>query len=128
MKVAEYDRNQALAQLAARVNAGFARFYDGVRKDSPDVALSGNTQIAEVPLGASAFGAPSAGVITSNPASAGTVTASGSPTFVRFFRADGATAVADMKIPEEVVLEKSSWSAGEPFAAPTFTWSLPVGT
>jgi hypothetical protein len=48
---------------------------------------------------------------------------SGTPTFARFVRSDGSTVVADMDVPDELVLSKSAWTAGEPFAGPSVTWS-----
>lgn len=123
MRTSVEDRNGALQGRGDRLNAGFVRFYAGPVPADADAALSGNTLIAECALGNPACAAPTAGTMAFNTIGSATCAASGDPTFARFVRFDGSTVVADMDVPGEITLTKSSWTAGEPFAAPSITWS-----
>ena len=110
--------------MADRCNGGYVRFYDGTPPvGGPDAALSGNTLIVQCALSNPAFGPPADGIIAANIISAGTIAASGTPTFARFLRSDGTTAVVDMLVPSEITLLKSAWTLGEPFPGPSITWS-----
>ncbi len=120
-------RNTALQGLGDALNSGFVRFYDGPAPTDPDAALSGNTLIAQCALSNPACQSPSGGSRVFNAIGTGTVASPGTPTFARFFRSDGTTAVVDMDVPDEITLSKSDWTAGEPFAGPAVTWTLPVG-
>jgi hypothetical protein len=124
MRTSVTDRNNALQLLGDRCSGGYVRFYNGMPPSGgPDAALSGNALIVQCPLSNPAFTTPANGSMSSNVIGAGVVAASGAPTFARFFRSDGTTAVVDMLVPEEVTLSKSTWTLGEPFAGPSITWS-----
>lgn len=126
MRTSVTDRNNSVQLLGDRVNSGFVRFYTGLRPASPDDALGANTLVVQVTLGSPAFGTPSGGSRTGT-TSPGVIASTGTPTFARFYRADGVTAVVDMSVPDELTLSKNDWTAGEPFGAVTVTWSQPVG-
>lgn len=119
-------RNSEL-QAADVLDNGFVRFYDGTQPVDPDTPLSGNTLIVQCALGNPACASASGATRAFNPITAGIVAATGTPTFARFFRSDGTTAVADMKVPDEIILSKEDWESAEPFAGPSVTWSIPVG-
>ena len=119
-------RNSCLQQTDI-LDGGTVRFYDGPVPADPDAALAGNVLIVECALSNPAGGSPSSGTRAMNIISSGVVVASGTPTFARFFRFDGFTAVIDMSVPDEITLSKSDWTVGEPFAGPSVTFSLPVG-
>ncbi len=123
MRTSVTDRNGSLQLMGDRLNGGTVRFYNGARPVGPDTALAGNTLIAQCALNSPACSAPSTGVMAFNVIGDAVVAASGTPTFARFVRSDGTTAVADMNVPEEIVLSKSTWTAGEAFAGPTISWS-----
>jgi hypothetical protein len=123
MRTSVTDRNNALQLMADRCNGGYMRLYTGARPASPDDALGAAVLFAQCLLNNPAFGSAQGGLIVANVISAGTVLVDGSPTFARFFRADGTTAVVDMLVPEEITLSKTDWTAGEPFAGPSITWS-----
>lgn len=123
MRTSVTDRNGALQGRGDRLNSGFVRFYSGPVPLDADTPLAGNTLIAECALGNPACAAPAGGTMGFNTIGSAVCAASGDPTFARFVRSDGSTVVADMDVPGEITLTKSSWTAGEPFAAPSVTWS-----
>jgi hypothetical protein len=91
-------RNAHLQGHADNLANGYARFYDGATKSSPEVALSGNTLLAELRFAATA-GTVSNGVLTFNAlTSDASANASGTPTFMRCFRSDGTTAELDLSV------------------------------
>ncbi len=82
------------------LNTGYLRIYSGTQPASPDTALSGNTLLAELRFGATAFSAATgsnptvtktANAITSD----SSADATGTATFFRAFKSDGTTAVCD---------------------------------
>lgn len=127
MRTSAVERNAALLGLGVSANGGFVRFYNGVKPTDPDTALSGNTLIVQCSLANPAYVTPSGGLMALAAITAGVVAVSGTPTFARFFRSDGTTAIVDMDVPGEIQLSKDTWVLGEPFPGPTVTWSLPVG-
>ena len=126
MRTSITDRNNSLQSAGSRLDAGFVRFYDGTQPTDPDTALAANALIVECALGNPACAGPDGGTMNFNHIAAAVVTASGTPTFARFFRSDGVTAVVDMAVPGEIALSKSDWSASDAFAGPSVTWSMPV--
>jgi hypothetical protein len=127
MNTAISVRNSALQDLSDVLSSGFARFYDGTKPASVSLPLSGNLLIVECALPNPAGSSPSDGTMLLNPISDGIVAASGSPTFARFFKSDGVTALVDLAIPAEITLAKSAWVIGESFPGPAVTFSLPEG-
>ena len=65
LKVAEAGVNAEAAALGALLNNGYLRIYSGTQPTNPEDAKAG-TLLAELRFGATAFGSPSAGVITAN--------------------------------------------------------------
>lgn len=124
MRTSVTDRNNALQLAGDRLNGGLVRFYSGTPPVGPDSGLSGNVLIAQCALGNPACQPPQSGTMVFNPIASSAVSAAGDPTFARFFRSDGVTAVTDMDVPGEISLSKASWILGEPFAAPSITWSM----
>jgi hypothetical protein len=87
-------RDAAANAVVALCNNGFLRIYSGTAPANANTALSGNTLLAEVGFGATAFGAASSGVCTANAISPDTsADATGTPTFFRTFQSDGTTVV-----------------------------------
>lgn len=85
-------RNAALDAMLATANNGRLRIYSGTPPANADAALSGNTLLAELTLGATAFGAASAGVATAAAiTSDASADATGTPTFFRLLASDGTT-------------------------------------
>jgi hypothetical protein len=127
MRVSITDRNDALQGRGTRLDNGVVRFYDGPVPTDPDTALAGNALIVECVLSNPACAAAAGATMAFNTILPGVILATGTPTFARFFRVNGTTAVADMDVPDEISLSKPDWVLGEPFAGPSVTWSLPVG-
>jgi hypothetical protein len=87
-------RNAAVDAMAALANSGSLRIYDGTPPANADAALSGNTLLAVLPLGATAFGAAVGGVVTANAITAdASADATGTPTFFRLLASNGTTVV-----------------------------------
>jgi hypothetical protein len=84
-------RDAALNATTATLNGGTLRIYSGTAPTDADTALAGNTLLAELTLGATAFGAAASGVASANPITADTsADATGTPTFFRLFTSGGA--------------------------------------
>jgi hypothetical protein len=87
-------RDAALNAVTATVNNGTLRIYSGTAPANADASLSGNTLLAQLTLGATAFGAAASGVATANAISADTsADATGTPTFFRLLASNGTTVV-----------------------------------
>ena len=87
-------RDAAINAVTATLNTGILRIYSGTAPTNADTALSGNTVLAELTLGATAFAAASAGVATANAITGDTsADATGTPTFFRLFQSNGTTVV-----------------------------------
>jgi hypothetical protein len=87
-------RDAALNAITATVNNGSLRIYSGTAPANADGALSGNTLLAQLTLGATAFGSAASGVATANAISADTsADATGTPTFFRLLASNGTTVV-----------------------------------
>lgn len=120
-------RNAALQLIGTALASGFARFYNGTKPASVNDPLSGNVLIVQCAIPNPASLTPSGGFMQLATIADGVVAASGTPTFVRFFKSDGVTPTNDMAIPGELTLAKSDWLIGETFPGPTVTFSLPEG-
>lgn len=90
------SKNLGLNAQLDVLNSGYFRIYSGTRPATPDTALSGNTLLAELTFGATAFAAASGGTKTANAIGSDTsADATGTATFFRAFKTDGTTAVVD---------------------------------
>jgi hypothetical protein len=83
--------NAMLDQLTTAIGAsGFLRIYDGTQPAGPDTALSGQVQLAQLALSATAFAAGSGGSIVANTISDDTdADATGTATWASFVTAAG---------------------------------------
>lgn len=98
-RLANAQRSRMMDALTARLNSGKLRLYSGTRPATPDTALSGNTLLAELTFGATAFGASVNGVATANAITAdSSADATGTATFARLFESDGTTVVLDQEV------------------------------
>ena len=87
-------RNAALDAMLSTAGNGSLRIYSGTAPADADAALSGNTLLAVLPLGATAFGAAVNGVATANAITAdASADATGTPTFFRLLASDGTTVI-----------------------------------
>lgn len=88
--------NAQASALAALCNSGYIKVYDGTQPATADTALSGNTLGVTLTFGATAFGAPSDGLLTANAISSGVAVAGITPTFARIFKSNGTSPVMDV--------------------------------
>lgn len=95
-QLADATVNAQANTFAALCNSGTMKFYDGTQPPTADTAIS--TQVLGVTLtfGNPAFGAPVSGLLTANAITSGVAVASITPTWVRIFKSDGTTVVADV--------------------------------
>lgn len=120
-------RNVANNAVAALLNTGYVRIYSGTRPANGQAALSGNTLLAELRFGATAFGASASGVATANAITqTGTNNASGTATFARLFKSDGTSQIRDMDVvvsatPDAVVASNTTVVAGGTFGISALT-------
>jgi hypothetical protein len=75
--------------------SGRFRVYSGT-KPATGAAIGAATLLAEMTLNATFAPAATGGVLTLNAITSGTAVASGTPTWARFWKSDGTTAVVDM--------------------------------
>jgi hypothetical protein len=80
------------------MNSGTINIYSGTQPANANAGLSGNTLLATLTFGGTAFGAPAAGVITANAIASGTAGATGTATFARILKSDGTTVVMDITV------------------------------
>lgn len=132
MKTAVLERNAMLDAIKAHFDSGKIRIYSGTRPTDADTALSGNTLLAELTFGATAFPSSSAGVLTANAiTSDSSADATGTASFCRVFKSDGTTALCDLSVgtsATEVVLNTVSIVAAAVVSCSSFTITNPVGS
>src|SRR5437660_318799 len=82
--------------LAALLNNGYLRIYDGSQPVTADTAISTQNKLAELRFGATAFGGASAGALTANAITSDSdAAATGTAAWFRCFESDGTTPVFD---------------------------------
>lgn len=109
--------------LAALLNTGYLRIYDGTQPATADTAITTQTLLAELRFGATAFGSASAGVITANSITSATATATSTATWARCFESDGTTTVMDFSVgtsTANLILTTTSIVSGSTVAVSSF--------
>jgi hypothetical protein len=91
-------RNAQANALATQASNGYIRIYSGTRPATPETAISGNTLLAELRFGATAFGAASNGTITANAIVAEDAATAGTASWARILASDGTTALWDDEV------------------------------
>lgn len=88
--------NAACDAMAALLNSGYLRIYDGAQPATADTALGAQVLLAELRYNATAFGAAAAGVATANAMTAdSSANATGTAAWYRALKSDGTTVVMD---------------------------------
>ena len=88
--------NAAANAVGALANNGYLRLYDGTQAADSDTAVGAQVLLAELRLGATAFGAAALGVITANAIADDTdANATGTATWFRVLQSDGTTVLFD---------------------------------
>jgi hypothetical protein len=88
--------NAQASALATLCNSGLIRVYDGTQPATADTALGAQVLGVTLTFGATAFGAPSSGLLTANAITSGVAVASITPTWARILQSDGTTVVMDI--------------------------------
>lgn len=92
-------RNAALDAACTGYNSGYLRIYSGTRPANADTALFGNTLLAELRFGATAWASATGGSATANALTQDSESnAAGVPTFARALASDGTTALCDFSV------------------------------
>jgi hypothetical protein len=87
--------NAEASAVAALLNNGYIRIYDGVQPATADTALAGNNLLAELRFGSPAFGAAVNGVAAANAIASVVAAATGTASWFRLLMSDGSSAVMD---------------------------------
>jgi hypothetical protein len=96
--ISDTAANAEANALAPLLNSGLIEFFTGTQPANANTALSGNTLLATLTFGSTAFGAAAAGVITANAIASGTAVATGTATFARLYESNGTTVVMDLPV------------------------------
>lgn len=124
--------NIAANAEAAEFNNGFIRLYSGTKPATADTALSGNTLLATLRFGATAFGAAVNGVLTANAITSDTAAAAtGTASFFRCFKADGTSVLMDGTVgtsASNMILAATSISANQTVSCSSFTHTVAKST
>jgi hypothetical protein len=134
MKAPVVIRNAMLDAIRASYNSGYIRCYAGTKPTDGDAALSGNTLLAELRFGATAFPAASGGVLTANAITAdSSADATGSCTFIRCFQSDGTTRLGDFTVSTtggggEAQFASLAFVSGVTISLSSFTITNVIGT
>jgi hypothetical protein len=111
--------------LAVLLNTGYLRIYSGTQPVTADTVLSGNTLLAELRFGATAFPAAAGGLLTANAiTSAASAAATGTATFFRALKTDGTTVVMDGSVgtaTANMILATTSIVAAQTVSCSSFT-------
>lgn len=116
---------------AALFNNGYLRIYSGTQPVNANTALSGNTLLATLRFGATAF-TNANGVLTANAITSDTnAAASGTASFFRAFESDGTTVLMDGSVGTanaNLILPTTSISAGQTVSCSSFVHTLAEAT
>ena len=116
--------------LAALLNSGLIRIYDGTQPATGDTAITTQNLLVTLTLNATAFPAAVAGVLTANAITSGTAGASGTATWARVLTS-AATAVFDGSVATtdaNIVLNSVAISSGASVACTSLTITLAKST
>lgn len=127
-------RNEMLDAIRDNFNTGKLRIYSGTRPANADTALSGNTLLAELTFGSTAFPAASGGILTANAiTSDSSADNTGTATWARCVESDGTTVICDMSVTAsggggEAQFATVSFVSGATISLSSLTITAPVGT
>lgn len=95
-QMADATVNGQATSLSTLCNSGLIRLYDGTQPATADTALGAQVLGVTLTFNATAFGAPSGGVLTANAITSGVAVATITPTWARILKSDGTTVVMDV--------------------------------
>jgi len=124
-QLADATVNAQANTLAALLNTGYLRIYSGTQPATADTALAGNTLLAELRFNATAAPNAVSGLLTFNAITAdSSAKATGTATFFRAFKSDGATVVLDGSVgtsAANMIIASTSISTGQTVSCSSFT-------
>ena len=98
-KISNAAANAAADAVAALMNSGYLKIYDGSQAATADTATSGQTLCATLRFSSTAFGAASAGVATANAITSDTdAAATCTASWARILKSDNSTIVMDQSV------------------------------
>ncbi len=91
--------NAQATALSTLANTGYLRIYDGTRPTNANTAVGAQVLLAELRMNATAFGAPTAGVLTANAITPdASANAGGTASWFRLLKSDGTSALFDGEV------------------------------
>lgn len=124
-KRADAAVNEEATRVGALANSGKLRIYSGTQPANADAAITG-TLLAELTMNDSAFGSPTAGLITAAAITQdSSADADGTATHFRLFKSDGTTPIFDGNVGTsgcDLNLNSVSIQAGGVVAVSSFTY------
>lgn len=85
--------------VAALLNTGYLKIYDGTQAATADTSIGAQVLLATLRFNSTAFGSASSGVATANAITSDTdAAATGTATWARLLKSDGTTVVMDCSV------------------------------
>lgn len=126
--VAAATRNKALnAALETDSNSGVLYIYTGPQPANASVAVTTQTELAILTMGATAFGGASAGVATANAITGALADASGTAVWFRLYKSDATTVILDGSVgtsSADLVLDNVVITSGQLVSVSSLTVTL----
>ena len=117
--------NAACDAMAALLDTGYLRIYDGTQPATAATAITTQVLLAELRYGATAFGAAAAGVATANAiTSDSAANNTGTASWFRALKSDGTSVVMDGTVgtaDADCIIDSTSISAGVTVAVTAHT-------
>ena len=121
--------NAAVDAMAALLNNGYLRIYDGSIPATANTAIGAQVLLAELRFNGTAFGASVAGVATANAfTSDSSANATGTASWFRALKSDGTSAIFDGTVgtsSANLVLNSTAIQSGAEVAVTAMTVTLP---
>jgi hypothetical protein len=95
-QLADATVNAQATALSTLCNSGIIRVYVGTQPATADTAVGAQVLGVTLTFNATAFGAPSSGVLTANAITDGTSVADITPTWARILKSDTTTVIMDV--------------------------------
>jgi len=115
--------------IGTLADAGKLRVYEGTQPATPETGIGLSTQLAELTMNATAFGAAAAHVLTAGSITSDTNTVAGTAQWFRLWQSDGTTPLLDGTVGTsgcDMNLNSTAITTGGTLAITSFTINLPV--
>ena len=129
LRLSDAAVNAEANALAALMNSGYIRIYDGTRPANADTAVGAQVLLAELRFNATAFGAASTGVLTANAITQdASANNSGTATWFRALQSNGTSAMWDGTVgtaTADLILNSVTIGAGATVSITALTHTVP---